>query len=623
MLVTRAVDAPEQLNPTSDQLAALSAWLTVEVEDALASRFFQERVWRDSLRLYEGVPKNPNRVPAIPGMMPLEVTIGAIAVDSIYAQSLDLVYSISPVVTVRSSNPIRDNVEDAKAMQEFANRVAKEMGLRTASEETLLDDVQLGTGVYYVPWVEEVKKVRSYEVRSKGPRAFYLPIEDFLVPAVAHSMYEYAPWIGLRFWLTEGEIALRAKVNPRWDIQGISHAGDTSWVRNRRETIGHQSNTIARRGNIYEIWDLYVHYDIDGDGIEEDLYIVWDRTSRKVIDAMYNPFDKRPVSVMVYQRRAGLAYGLGVMEMLRPYQEEVTEVHVHRTVNMMLANTRVWKTRSGLLPGNFRVIPGRIIQLDDPDSFQGEQMADVYPSSAQAEAITLSLAERRAGVNELALPRPSQVLGSRTPGITALSLLQQQSRRFTAAFDGMRLATADAVKQGLYRYHERVMAGDTEVIDYIFEVMGQEQGQRIVTVLGNRGFLQDMEVEMTASSASINKEADRQSAAILVNILAQYYQRTIELVTIAANPAVPPQVREVAARIATIVGEVIERTVRTFDQVRDPQTFVVQVEDLVNQEQVAPDALAQLIALTGQGAQQGGLGQGDSGQPAASPEFPQ
>ena len=79
------------------------------------------------------------------------------------------------------------------------------------------------------------------------------------------------------------------------------------------------------------------------------------------------------------------------------------------------------------------------------------------------------------------------------------------------------------------------------------------------------------------------KDGDRQNAMMLVNILAQYYQRTLELVAIAANPQTPPAVVEVAKKIADSAGEIIDRTIRTFDQIRDPSTFIIQVEEEIDQ----------------------------------------
>ena len=584
-----------------EQRDALSGWITQEVEDAFAARLQQEARWRDVLRLYEGVPKNPTRNVPIENAPNIEVTIGAIAADAIYAQALDLLYTVSPFITARAVGP--PFVEHAKAVQRFANwMAANELGLREAAEHTVLDDVQLGTGIYYIPWVEHTQKTDVHRVLTRGPRCLSIDPKDFIVPGGAYGDLQAVRWCGFRFWYTEGEFRERATLG-KWDASKAMPVGMVDWVRSHRETLGLTASS-KRISELYEVIDLYAYYDVDGDGIDEHLLVTWDRSSRSVLKARYVPYDRRPAEAMRYQLRAHLFYGLGVLEMIRPYQEEVTEIHNWRNTNMMIANARLWKAKTGVVPETMRIWPNKVVSLDDPDSLKPEQLGEIYPSAPQAEAITLSLAERRVGVNELSMPRPSQVLGSRTPGITALSLLQQVNRRFTPAFDAIRFATAGAVRQGLYRYQERLLAGDTQVAQHLREVLGESDAALVEEVLKTSRFDDAVAVELTASSASISREADRQNAIMLVNILATYYQRTLELVAIAANPQTPEPVREVAKKIATAAGEIIDRTVRAFDQVRDPETFVVNVEAELDQTvgQVPQQGLAGLVQMLALGA---------------------
>ena len=122
------------------------------------------------------------------------------------------------------------------------------------------------------------------------------------------------------------------------------------------------------------------------------------------------------------------------------------------------------------------------------------------------------------------------------------------------------------------------------------------------------GFDEHLDIELTASSASVNREADRQNSILLSNILAQYYQRTLELISIASNPQTPDEVRKVAIKISTAAGEVIDRTIRRFDQVRDPATFVVDMDEelaRLNQQGGLPqEAMQQLFGMLAQGAGQ-------------------
>jgi len=220
------------------------------------------------------------------------------------------------------------------------------------------------------------------------------------------------------------------------------------------------------------------------------------------------------------------------------------------------------------VPDNMKIWPNKQIPCKDPTSDIRElRMSDVYSSNFHLMAMLMQFGEKRVGVNEMSLPRASQVLGSRTPGITALSLLQQVNKRFTPAFD------------------------DVRQTKHIIRVLGAEDGTRVVNLLRDKSFDEHIVVELTASSATVNREVDRQNAIMLVNILATYYQRTLELVAIASNPQTPPEVREVAKKIASSAGEIIDR---------DPAAFIIEVEEtLDNIEGVSQEGLQGLMEMLG------------------------
>ena len=587
-------------------------FLTREIEDAISSRHSLESTWRTLMRMYEGIPKNPARNFPVENAPNIEITLGAIASDALYAAIVDLVFTTSPLVTVRGVPKMKEDKEYAsgvKAFQRWINWVAaNEAHIREAADDAILDNVQLGTGALYTPWTEEVRNTRVSKVINRGPRIWAIPIEDCLIPggSKTHDI-DQLPWIGIRFWLNEYELQERADKN-NWDISGAQKAAAQDWVSVRRETIGRHITGVERAGSLYEVIDCYCYYDIDGDGIREDLYCVFDRTSRSLLAVYYNPYDRRPIKTMVYQRRAHMPYGLGVLQMLAPYQEELTELHNYGTLNALLANCRMWKGREGRIPENMKIWPGRVIELLDPDNdLKAEVMADVYPSIMQNQGMIMQLAERRVGANELSPQPKPQMFGSRMPGITAMSMMQQVNKRFTPAFDSARGALAASLMQCMYRYQEKVLAGDSKAIEHIYDVLGVEDGSRVVAMLSEQSFDENIIVEMTAATASINKEADRQNAMMLVQVLSGYYQRTLELVSIASDPQAPPEVKQVALKIAEAAGEVIDRTIRTFDQVRDPALFMIEIDEemesaMANAPQQGIQQLMQMMA--------GGLGQG-------------
>jgi len=603
--------ADSRLSFDDERVNALKSFITVELEDAVSTRFQLESSWRELLRMYEGLTKNPVKNFPIENAPNIEVTVGAIAADAIYAQAYDTIFSVEPFVTVRSipkSKGDKEYADSVAAMQRFVNHITDfELGIKDSGDEFLLDDVQLGTGIFYIPWTEKRKKTKIARILTACPRVRCHPPEDTFAPGGSVDDPDDAMWIGLRFWYTAQDIEALAQRNG-WNTLGVTPAGAKDWVRTRREMLGKQPSGIERKGNLYEIFDFYCYFDIDGDGLDEDLYVVWDRTSRNILKVVYNPYDRRPIEKGVYQRRSHLFYGLGVLEMMKPYEEELSDIHNYGTLNMLLANARIWKARTGTVPANMTLWPNRVIEMDDPDSLKPEQMGEVYSSIFSAQAVVMQLAERRVGVNEVSNPNQGQ-LGNRTPGITALSMIQQFNKRFTPAFGAMRRAFAGAVKQALYRYQEQVLSGKSKVMAHIVRILGIQDGYRVISLLRNEDFDEGMVVELTASSATVNKEAERQATFQLVGILAQYYQRTLELITVASNPQTPPAVADVAKQIAESAGEVIERTLRTFDQVRDPSLFVIEMEEAIDAA-VADrprQAMLQLLPMLQQ-AQQGGNG---------------
>lgn len=592
-----------------DRLFALKEWLFIEIEDALSARKPLEANWRECLKMYNSIPRLESRNIPIPNAPNIEVTIGAIAADTIYAQAIDLIFNTSPLATVRPKPKFKGDVEtvnDAKALQRFVNHIAgdPDANLRLAADNAILDDIQLGTGGIYVPYIVKRKKTQTAKVLSEGVRFYAVPPEDIIVAGGSSGDVQNLSLVALRFYYIKQEMETLAATN-NWNLDGAQPLHAKDWVRSSRETLGKQMDSLTRRGTIYDCYLCHCFFDIDGDGLDEDLFVVWNHSGRKVVYINYNPMDSRPLETMVYQRQAHLFYGLGVLQMLKPFEEKLSDVHNYATLNILLANSRIWVGSEASMPDVMTIWPGKFIPVQDASKdFKSVEMADVYSSIWQDQILTMQLANQRVGINEV---QSGAKIPSRTPGVTAMSFLQQVNRRFTPAFDSMKMCISGALRQACYRYQERLKSGDERAMAYIYNVLGYDDGNRVIDVLRRESFDEHVDMELTASSASINREADKQSAIMLTNILGQYYQRTIELIMLAVNPQTPPEVAKIARKIADSAGEIIDRTIRTFDQIRDPGTFIINVEDELNSIEMASgdqQALIQLMSALGQEAPQ-------------------
>jgi len=121
MFLLERVLAGEPLNYDEEKKQALAQWLTLEIEDAFAARAPQEAIWQECLRMYEAQGTNEIRNIPIEGVKNIEIPLGAIAADSIYAQALDTMFVINPPITVRAVSPGEDATQAAKAIQRLAN----------------------------------------------------------------------------------------------------------------------------------------------------------------------------------------------------------------------------------------------------------------------------------------------------------------------------------------------------------------------------------------------------------------------------------------------------------------------------------------------------------------------
>lgn len=584
----------ELVKTGKSRLEDLESYITSEVEDALSARHAQEEEWIENLRQYEAVPSTPIPSEPIEGRENIETPLGAIAADAIYAQELALIFGTTPILTARATS--REFVDNAKAAQRFINFLTKhkDFGFRIAVEETTLDKSKLGTGCYYIPYVVREKRTRTSRVTSHGPKARSIAPEDVLAPGGAYHDPEDLPWISIRQWYSQSDLIEQANVS-KWNITDAKQAATVDRVRRQREMLGRTAGDTSRRGDLFETWLMWVQFDINDDGLEEDLFVAWDRTSKKIMRYRYNPYDRIPLVITRYLRRGKLFYGRGVLSITAPNQRMATDTMNYWLDNAFLANIRAWAAKgTSSLGETLHLWPGRVVDID-PDDIQPLVLADVYTSMPQLFQANMMLTERLTGINSLT-QSPMSALGKRTPATTAGLAVQNQNQRFAPVFGAGRVDTAEVVMQFLYRYQERLLAGDPRAEEFIRRIL-REEADALLNILRRDTFDESMEIELTASSTETNVQRDQQNMLTINQILGAYYDRILQLTMLAQNPQIPQGVVSVIRKITKAWSELLERVLRTFDQVRDPQDFLVELDGALRDVEAAstPDDIASTI----------------------------
>lgn len=600
---------------TEERRQRLSIHLQRELNEATTARWPQEVRWKENTRQYEGIPEVAVKNHPIENAPNCELNVSGIVVDSIYAQTKDIMWATAELVQVRPTGITGGYADVAPHLQILANRLAsQEIGLKSAANNSLLDCIKHGTMVYYIPWTEKIRHTDIARISSRGPRVFSPALDDVLTPGGAENFDEFIPWVGIRAWLTATDMETRRSAYG-WKIDGAQTTSSSGYTRNAREQAGNTRSSTNRISNLYDIWAVFGTFDVDGDGIERDLLIYYNLSGARVVHAMWNPYDNLPIELAVYQCREHLIHGIGTVEMCSQFQKAATTIVNEFMANAMLANNRAWVGPIGAVPGDtIRIRPGKYIGMANPQDVQALQLADVYPGSLQALSILNQMWERRTGVNEVSSPRPSSMLGNRTPGITALTLMQQANRRFAPAFESMRDATAGAVWQSLMRYHERLRMGDTAVEEHIQRMFPDpEIGGSVIAALKDPDFDQGMVVEMSATTATANAIQDRQDLIQVAGILGAYYDKAIQYMTLASTQGIPEEQRQMYLKIANGTAEIVKRTLSKFDQIRDAEKLVLDLEEEINALPSAPPALLGAAGPDGGMDESGGSGDGQGG----------
>jgi hypothetical protein len=576
----------EPLKVSAKRKQDLENWLSTEIDLALASRQGLEDEWRTSIRLYNAIPEMQQR--NVPYVMAHNhvIPLSAIAVDAIYAQVLTNITQIKPFVVVRPTNGAYQ--EHARAVQKRVELGAPVWGFYSALCDLAKDACKLGTGVTYTRWYETRIKTKRARIAFRGPRITSIPVENVLVPGGAYGDLDNLPWISLIYYMTKAELQEKANL-VGWDISPNVGGTQTNTVRRAREYFTRQYGDISQGSELCDVHEIYCHFDIDNDGEQEELLVVYDHNVHQIYWMDYAPYDHRPHTVARFNNQEYLFYGQSVVDMVKELNTIASDTLNHWLDNAFLANCRMFATPHGTLDAEQTIFAwaGRNIKMADPEKLREIRLSDEYTSMPQIIAMIMGLAERRTGINDLSSPRPSQVLGSRTPGITALSLLQQVSNRQTPAFDNIRNAASEALKQCIYREQERVLSGDTFTIQYLQKLLGPEDAGKYIEILNDTEFDDACTIEMAASSASVNKEAERQNLMMFgQQVFRQYVMDLVQAGMMISNPQAPPLMKEIVLRASEGYSKIVERIMTTFDQFRDPENFLISL--LEGQQAAAP-----------------------------------
>lgn len=531
--------------------------------------------WR---KAYEAAPREEHKSWPFPNASNLIVPIIAIHSDTLLARCMSAVLKTSPIWYCKMFGEHGEDSDELRAALEEAMQYVGiepfELDLYRVYHEWFGETIKYGTSTVKCPWEKRMmdELIPAGDGTGKfdfiprteyeGPRPEKLPFENFLCPPGARTLNHADIKIHLRQML-EWELMerrFRQVYDPAKVDIVLAQPDRTSPGQNqamREESLGARTSS----GYDYKEWDLYechLKWRTEGSKYEPKIIATYHKKSDTLVRAIY---DQEPLPIFVTARlfyRDDMFYGYGFCETLWSFQEEDSEIHNQRRDNQTVANTKVWRVDpDSKLHSGYRIYPSAMLPAAK-DEIEPLDHGSVSSMTIDEERLCLELAERRSGVSP-----PQQGMGAGTfnkkgiySSMGTLSLMQEGNRRTDLNISDLR--------------YSHTILGRILTMQYAYNGFGQdrlrlfgEQAKKIEEAFkavkaGTMG------IPVYSSTASINREVEKQSDIMLVNLMNQHYQMIANLLMQVNNPLIPPESKEYTSKAIKAADTLMKLVLKNF-----------------------------------------------------------
>lgn len=380
------------------------------------------QTWR---RMRIARPESPTKDYPFPGSANVSPPIMAQRVNTVYAKLLKNFSTKRPFWSGDSADA--NYKPHAEALGRYLNALSSSpfhLNLDALNRKAFYDLPSLGTQFYEVSWeyqrlpmLDQTSNAPTFRVIKNGPAIELIKIEDFFTRPYWDDL-QRAPWLAVRFRLTWGELMERASsgrfVNVE-NVLGTPLKEFTDEEREDQQRMGINASP-AQDYDTTKIFDLYrfhAFWDVNGDGILEDIKGVIELESGTLLRVEANSLGYRLVGRIPFFEIPGQLYGIGLGHQLQFLQDEGETLHNMRLDNLKLAMLDMFVARrgSGITP-NETLYPGKIFFTDQPEEFKRLMFPDLSGSSYQAEFLVNQYADRISGANDALAGQADQTLKS-------------------------------------------------------------------------------------------------------------------------------------------------------------------------------------------------------------------
>jgi hypothetical protein len=417
-------------------------------------------VWN---RQYQGIKPDKN----IPyqGCSNTAIPKTRILTDALTVRIIDAVFGQMKLWVVKPAKPefvdLAPDLEDG--LDWWQKNIVK---FRKKIFSPLLQSIKTGTGIVMVDYTKKKRTAYRYAgegeegpgvVKTKGGqkvvksvKSVYdgpdiLPIsrEDFVISSEATDIQD-AFLCGYRTYLRKPEIELKAQTGEYDDTILGSIVGPNEIDDTKKDRAEGQGKLIKsdEKGR-YEIWKLWLRYDVDEDGEEDDVVLTFHKGSQTLLRAIYNPLFMgfRPFVSLVFYPSEYAFDGMGVCQVLEKPQVELDMLHNSRIDRLEQISARMYlaSRAAGFDESDnpFNIAPGfvRYVDGDLDKAIREIPFSDNYPSTYTEENLLTAYMGEAVGVTPGVL---GQSVSERPVARDTMALIQEANKKFKFGIDNIR-----------------------------------------------------------------------------------------------------------------------------------------------------------------------------------------
>ncbi len=437
--------------------------------------------------------------------------------------------------------------------------------------------------------VTEVKEVERETIVYDGPMMQSIPLEDVYIIGSNCDDIDNADLVVHRQYMTKSDIIKlshqgffekeavekvleKAPANP-----GKDASDEEAYLKLQKDELSGVQRARYQEGRAYyAIYETYLSYDIDGDGVDEELVCWMEPDSRKILRITYldrvSPNGKRPFVLKKLIHREGKPYGIGFAEMLWGIGN-MTDYIANQRLDAGLFQIFPWfvfRAGSNLQVGPQMIAPGKGIPVDDVNDIAFPKVNGNPAYGFQEEAANQQHAENITGVSNLAMGQNnSQGVGRTATGAAALV------NELNANIDIY-------IKHYQWGFSRNLAFLDKQVQELLplgleYRVTGLD-GRAMYKRFSDRDtFNFDCDFEITGNTINSNKAIERDTAQMLMQVL----QNPIALQSGVVGPM--------------NIYNVYKNLLRKFE-IRDIDSYITRPEEVEGSPYTAKDEINMILS---------------------------